>query len=58
MKYLASDLDGTLVHNGEISKADRDAIINLKAKGYKFIVSTGRSLRGIEEAFKNYPEIK
>lgn len=58
MKYLASDLDGTLVHNGEISKEDRDAIRELKAKGYKFIVSTGRSIRGIEEAFKNYPEIE
>lgn len=58
MKYLASDLDGTLVHDGAISKKDIDAIVRLKSRGYKFIISTGRSLRGIEEAFKNYPEVE
>ena len=51
MKYLASDLDGTLIHNGEISKEDIDAILKLKARGYKFIISTGRSIRSIEEVF-------
>lgn len=58
MKYLASDLDGTLIHNGAISKEDIDAILRLKAKGYKFIISTGRSIRGIDETFNKYPEVK
>lgn len=58
MKYLASDLDGTLIHNGEISKEDIDAIVRLKNKGYKFIISTGRGIASIEEVFSKYPEVK
>lgn len=58
MKYLASDLDGTLVHDNEISQRDIDAIIKLKEKGYKFIISTGRSVKGIDLTFDNYPELK
>lgn len=58
MKYLASDLDGTLIHNGAISKEDIDAIVRLKERGYKFIISTGRSITSIEEFFSKYPEIE
>lgn len=58
MKYLASDLDGTLIHNGEISKADIGAIVRLKNKGYKFIISTGRGIASIEQVFSKYPEVK
>lgn len=58
MKYLACDLDGTLVHDEEISKEDREAILKLQEKGYKFIVSTGRSKKGVETTFNNYPELK
>ena len=56
MKYLASDLDGTLFqHDKTIRKEDIEAIINFKEKGNKFIVSTGRGVEGIKEGFKNYP---
>ena len=58
MKYLASDLDGTLIHNGEIKREDIDAILKLKAKGYKFIISTGRSIKSINLFFDRYPEIE
>lgn len=58
MKYLASDLDGTLIHNGEISKSDIEAIVRLKNKGYKFIISTGRGITSIEEVFSKYPEVE
>ncbi|MEG0856791.1 MAG: Cof-type HAD-IIB family hydrolase [Terrisporobacter sp.] len=58
MKYLASDLDGTLIHNGEIRKEDIDAIVKLKDRGYKFIISTGRGIKSIEEVFSKHPEVK
>lgn len=59
MKYLASDLDGTLFQNDRtIRKEDIEAILKFKEKGNKFIVSTGRGLEGIREGFKNYPEIE
>lgn len=58
MRYLASDLDGTLVHNNEIKEEDVQAIIKLKEKGCKFIIATGRSLSGINSVFDRYPEIK
>ena len=59
MKYLASDLDGTLFqHDKTIRKEDIEAIINFKEKGNKFIVSTGRGLEGIKDGLKNYPEVE
>lgn len=59
MKYLASDLDGTLFqHNRTIRKEDIEAILKFKEKGNKFIVSTGRGLKGIKEGLKNYPEVE
>lgn len=58
MKYLASDLDGTLIHNGVIRKEDVDAIVRLKDRGYKFIISTGRTIVSIDEFFNKYPEIE
>lgn len=59
MKYLASDLDGTLFqHDRTIRKEDIEAILKFKEKGNKFIVSTGRGLEGIKEGLKNYPEVE
>ena len=59
MKYLACDLDGTLVQHDEIIKEEYiNAILKLKEKGHKFIISTGRSLEGIYKIFNKYPEIK
>lgn len=58
MKYLASDLDGTLIHNNEISKQDIEAIKRFREAGNKFIVSTGRELKGIKSAFSQYSDLK
>ncbi|MDY4606199.1 HAD-IIB family hydrolase [Clostridium tertium] len=59
MKYLACDLDGTLVQNDEIiNEEDINAILKLKEEGHKFIISTGRSLEGIHKIFNKYPEIE
>lgn len=59
MKYLACDLDGTLIQEDQtIKKEDIEAILELKKSGHKLIISTGRGLTGIERAFSNYPEVK
>lgn len=54
MKILASDLDGTLVREDKVSKEDLDALKKLKENGHKVIVSTGRTMSGIETLFRNY----
>ncbi|WP_024614081.1 HAD-IIB family hydrolase [Clostridium sp. Ade.TY] len=54
MKLLASDFDGTLLVDKEIHKRDLDGIKNLRKEGHKFIVSTGRTLLGMEEVFEKY----
>lgn len=58
MKYFASDLDGTLIHDNKISQLDIDAINEFRAKGNKFIVATGRELKGIKGTFSEYPDLK
>lgn len=59
MKYLASDLDGTLFQQDKtIKKEDIEAILKFKEKGNKFIVSTGRGIKGIKKGFRDYPEVE
>ena len=55
MKILASDLDGTLIRNDKVSKEDLDALKRLKENGHKVIVSTGRTMSGIESLFRDFP---
>ena len=55
MKILASDLDGTLIRNDKVSKEDLDALKRLKENGHKIIVSTGRTMSGIESLFRDFP---
>lgn len=55
MKILASDLDGTLIRDEKISKKDLDALKRLKENNHKVIVSTGRTLSGIESVFRDFP---
>jgi Cof subfamily protein (haloacid dehalogenase superfamily) len=57
MKILASDLDGTLFREQEIAKNDISALKKLKDNGHKFIISTGRNLRGVKEIFKDYKDV-
>jgi len=59
MKYLATDLDGTILQKDQtINKEDVEALIKFKEAGNTIIVSTGRGIKGIKKAFENYPEIK
>ncbi|MBE6054986.1 MAG: HAD family phosphatase [Clostridium sartagoforme] len=59
MKYLACDLDGTLLREDQtISREDLDAIIGFKEAGNKFVISTGRDLNSIYNLFNDYPEIE
>ena len=55
MKILASDLDGTLIREQKISPKDLNALKKLKESGHKVIVSTGRTLSGVESVFKDFP---
>jgi len=55
MKFLASDLDGTLVRDGKIDEKDLRALKKLKQFGHKIIISTGRSLKGVQNILKEYP---
>ena len=54
MKILASDFDGTLCVEGKIDKKDIEGIKKLRKEGHKFIVSTGRTLIGMQEAIDKY----
>ncbi len=54
MKILASDMDGTLVVNDEINPKDIQAIDKLKKEGHKLVVSTGRTLKGMDNIFQKY----
>ncbi|MGL4849529.1 MAG: Cof-type HAD-IIB family hydrolase [Clostridium sp.] len=54
MKILASDMDGTLVIEDKINEKDVQAINELKKKGHKFIVSTGRTLSGMGNIFEKH----
>ena len=55
MKLLACDLDGTLVDTEKnfIRKDNIDAIKKLRKEGNKFIISTGRDLKGLESIFND-----
>ncbi len=55
MKILASDLDGTLIVNNNISKENIEAIHRLKENGGKFIISTGRTFNGVKNIIDTYP---
>ena len=54
MILLASDLDGTLVKNDKVRQEEIDAIKKLRRNGHKFIISTGRSLEGVNELLNEY----
>lgn len=46
-KLLASDLDGTLIHNGKINDIDKKSILKLRSENNFFGVSTGRPYNGV-----------
>jgi hydroxymethylpyrimidine pyrophosphatase-like HAD family hydrolase len=53
MQYLAlaSDYDGTLAHDGHVSRITLAAVQRLKDSGRKFILVTGRELPELQAAF-------
>ena len=55
MKILASDLDGTLIVNNNISKENIEAIHRLKENSGKFVISTGRTFNGVKNIIDTYP---
>lgn len=55
MKYIvASDIDGTLLINGEISKEALENIQKLKQLGHAFILCTGRDFSNTKAVFEKY----
>ena len=43
IQLLASDLDGTIVYNNEITKMDLEAVKELKQMNVKFVICTGKT---------------
>lgn len=55
MKYIVSDLDGTIIFKGVgIKEKDRAAIHKYKKEGNIFIAATGRNLIGFKRGVKKY----
>lgn len=55
MKYiLASDIDGTILINEEISSEALDGIKKLKEAGHSFILCTGRDFSNTKMVFEKY----
>lgn len=46
-KLLASDLDGTLVHNGKLDDLNKNMVLKLQSENNLFGVSTGRPYNGV-----------
>lgn len=53
-KLLASDLDGTLIFNGEISSGDIESIKKFRSENNIFGVSTGRPYNGVSFLTRDY----
>lgn len=51
---FATDLDGTLLRNNEISIPDLEALRNLSDAGHLVVVSTGRPYNGVEWILNRY----
>jgi hydroxymethylpyrimidine pyrophosphatase-like HAD family hydrolase len=51
---LACDYDGTLAHNGRVSKETLDAIDRLRASGRRLVLVTGRILSDLQDTFPEW----
>lgn len=51
-KLLSTDLDGTLLFNGNISDADLDAMARWRAAGHLLVPNTGRSVYALRTALE------
>ena len=48
IKIIASDLDGTLLYNGQLSKNNYRAIKQLQENGIEFVVASGRNISEVK----------
>ena len=53
IRLIASDIDGTLVRDGENTLDPRicDQILRLREKGFQFVAASGRQWHSIERIF-------
>jgi hydroxymethylpyrimidine pyrophosphatase-like HAD family hydrolase len=51
---LATDYDGTLAHDGRVTRETLDALQRLKESGRKLILVSGRQLPELQETFPDY----
>ena len=56
IKLIASDIDGTLVHDGshELNPELYDVILKLKEKGIQFAAASGRQYASLRDNFKEH----
>ncbi len=57
MKFIFSDLDGTILFDKVISEKDLEAINKWREKGNKFVIATGRGVKGMGEVIETYPSL-
>ena len=55
---LACDYDGTLAHNGRVSKDTLDAIDRLRASGRRLVLVTGRILSDLQDTFPEWTKFE
>lgn len=48
IKIIASDLDGTLLYNGQLSKNNYKAVKQLQENGIEFVVASGRNISEVK----------
>ena len=48
VKIIASDLDGTLLYNGQLSENNYKAVKQLQDNGIKFVVASGRNISEVK----------
>lgn len=54
VKFLASDFDGTLYRNNQISADDLNSIKKFKSENNKVIIATGRSFKELKSILNSY----
>jgi Cof subfamily protein (haloacid dehalogenase superfamily) len=52
-KLVVADLDGTIVHNKEISNKVKQSIKKIQEKGIVFSIATGRHIDGVKKIYKD-----
>ncbi len=57
MKFIFSDLDGTILFENFIKEKDLEAIKKWKKKGNKFVIATGRGVKGMSEIIETYRDL-